>query len=236
MDYKKTATKIEDFIHKEMNGFNQGFIGLSGGIDSSIVATLAVNALGKDKVYGIIMPYYCNEDTEDAVKLAKKLGIRYSVISIRNMVASFRKPDISNTNLVKGNLMARIRMCVLYSYSNSNNGLVLGTTNKTEMLVGYFTKHGDGAVDIEPIAHLYKTEIFELAKYLKIDKKLIDKKPSAGLWLGQTDEEELGIDYITLDKMLKCKPPKESKHKIGLVLKLMKKAEHKVTFPKNLES
>ena len=205
MKYKKQIKNIEKFIQKRINGLEGGVIGLSGGIDSTVVAYLSVRALGKEKVHGLIMPYL-EQKTEDAELIAKKLGINYDILNITPMVYSYLKyANYFENKLPLGNLMARVRMCLLYGASNSKNMIVLGTTNKSEMEIGYVTKYGDGGVDIEPIAHLYKTQVWKLAKKIGVLEKIINKAPSAELWEGQTDENELGFDYYTLDKVLKGK-------------------------------
>lgn len=199
---KKEAKRIEKFILDRCKSLNGGVIGLSGGIDSAVVAYLSVRALGRDNVLGILMPYG-NQSTEDAELVAKKLGIDYDIINIKPLVETFEKQaKYFGGELPKGNLMARIRMCLLYGAANQKRRLVLGTTNKSEYLISYYTLWGDGGVDIEPIVQLYKTQLWELAKELGVPEKIIKKAPSAGLWEGQTDEGELGITYQNLDAIL----------------------------------
>jgi NAD+ synthase len=216
---------------KEYIGNKKAVIGLSGGIDSSVVAYLCVKALGKDSVIGLALPY-ADQSSEDGMKIADNLGIRCDPINIRYMVEGFPKLD-GLTDVSKGNIMARVRMVILYQYANHYNGMVIGTTNKTEAQIGYYTKFGDGGVDIEPIADLYKTEVFQVAKILKIPNNIIKKKPSAGLWEGQTDEDELGITYKDLDAILISLSDKKTdildfeKEKIEKVMRLIKTSEHK---------
>lgn len=154
------------------------------------------------------------------------------------------------TRVPYGNIKARIRMTILYQYANRTNCLVAGTTNKSEWMIGYFTKHGDGGADIEPIQHLYKTQIYDLAKYLDIPNELVDKPPSAGLWDGQTDEGELGMSYPYLDKILQFIEDRqliekeESYHlaewqnikekDINKVIDMINKSEHKRRIPSSL--
>ena len=233
MKYKKQIKKIEDFIRKRTKNLEGGVIGLSGGIDSSVVAYLSVRALGKEKVYGLIMPYD-KQGIEDGELIAKKLGIDYEIVNITPQVDSFRH-EFFDKELPKGNLMARVRMCWLYGTANAKKMLVLGTTNKSEMEIGYMTKHGDGAVDIEPIVHLYKTQVWELAEELGVPKKIIEKKPSAGLWTGQTDENELGFDYATLDKYLKGETKGIEKKVIERIEQLRKNSWHKKQMPSSME-
>ena len=237
---EKVAIDIEGFIQRRTLKFHGGVIGLSGGIDSTVVAHLAVKAIGASKVLGLIMPYSApykyrpsySINTNDAIRTAQILGITYKVIDIKPIVEGFEKATIDFTDKsVKGNLMARVRMCLLYGYANWKNLLVLGTSNKSEYETGYLTKYGDGGVDIEPIGNLYKTHVFELAKYLKIDEKIIAKKPSADLWDGQTDEEDLGIDYTTLDRILSGETMGISEDDIRKVERLIEISKHKRCMP-----
>jgi len=179
-------------------------IGLSGGLDSTTTLFLCVQSLGKEKVLGIMMPSGINqkEDTNDAIQVCKKLGVRYKVIEIDPILKSFEKALNLRDKLVKGNLMARIRMSILYYFANREKLLVVGTGNKSEYLQGYFTLHGDIACDLLPIGNLYKTEVRKLAKDLGVSEKIINKTPTAGLWPSQKDESELGISYEELDKIL----------------------------------
>jgi NAD+ synthase len=198
--------KIVDFIKRKVESAKSKgvVIGLSGGLDSTTVLFLCVEALSKDKVLGLIMPSEMNDkrDTEDAIEVCKKLGVKYRVIEIDLILESFGKfLDLSN-RLIKGNLMARIRMCILYYFANKKKLLVVGTGNKSEYLQGYFTLHGDIACDLLPLGSLYKRDVRELAKELGVPKEIIDKIPTAGLWKGQTDEGELGIYYDELDEIL----------------------------------
>ncbi|NHJ38599.1 MAG: NAD+ synthase [Asgard group archaeon] len=249
----EVCNQIEKFIQEMVKkSHTKGVvIGLSGGIDSSVVAALAVRALGKENVIGLILPSALSEQhyEDDARKLAKQLGIEVKKISIADFVTAFKNiadEDLSKNALVVGNAMARFRMVLLYAYSNLLNYLVIGTSNKTEIMVGYITKYGDGGVDFEPCGSLYKTQIRILADYLKIPKELITKAPSAGLWKGQTDEGELGISYANLDLILlalekgykKEQIVNELKLDISLiekVEKMIKSSEHKRNMPPILE-
>ncbi|MEA1905712.1 MAG: NAD+ synthase [Euryarchaeota archaeon] len=184
-------------------------IGLSGGIDSAVVAHLAVEAVGKENVLAIMLPVQDltpGYDTDDAIDVANRLGIEYRVIEVGDVLHGFSDsiPDYDPDAVVaSGNLTARIRMCVLYYYANLMNRLVVGTGNRTELLLGYATKHGDAGVDLEPIGDLYKTEVFELAGFLGVPERIIRKAPSARLWAGQTDEGELGMRYPDIDRILR---------------------------------
>jgi len=208
LDEQKSVEIICNFIKSKLEeSKSEGLvIGLSGGIDSSVVAYLCANVVEIDKILGIILPSETtsSEDIEDAVAVAENLGIKYKILHIDELIKPFPQlcPECSNSELANGNLKARIRMMILYYHSNSMNRLVAGTGNRTELLIGYFTKYGDGGVDILPIGDLYKTDVKKIANYLGIPKNIIEKAPTAGLWAGQTDEEELGIKYELLDKIL----------------------------------
>lgn len=199
---KEEIEKILDFIRARSKGFNGIVIGMSGGIDSSVTAVLCTKAIGSKKVLALMLPFG-RQSTEDAKYIAFKFGIDFKIVNIKPIVESF----LTTFNIFKdkkslGNLMARIRMCLLYGVANSQKRLVVGSGNKSEILTGYFTRYGDGGVDILPIGDLYKTQIFQLAKILGIPERILKKKPSAELWEGQTDEEELGISYKHLDLIL----------------------------------
>ena len=143
------------------------------------------------------------EDKLHGVSIAKQLGIEYDEIAIDSILNEYLSAThVEDNQLAIGNLKARIRMSIIYYYANAKNYLVTGTGNKSEILIGYFTKHGDGACDIEPIGDLYKTDVYELSKYLDIPQEIIDKPPRAGLWINQTDEDELGMSYDLIDQIL----------------------------------
>ena len=143
------------------------------------------------------------EDKIHGISIAQNLGIEYKEIAIDSILNEFLSmTQLEENNLAIGNLKARIRMSIIYYYANQKNYLVSGTGNKSEILIGYFTKHGDGACDIEPIGDLYKTEVYKLSKLLNVPKEIIDKPPRAGLWNNQTDESEIGMSYDLLDQIL----------------------------------
>ena len=199
---EKIIESIKEFFNKtDTKGV---VIGLSGGLDSTTTLSLCVQALGKDKVLGLMMPSEVNkkEDTEDAIEVCKRFGVKFKVIEIDPIVNAFGNVLDLTDKLVKGNLMARIRMCLLYYFANKDKLLVVGTGNKSEYLQGYFTLHGDIACDLLPLSNLFKTDVRKLANELRVPKKIIEKTPSAGLWEGQTDEGELGISYDELDNIL----------------------------------
>ncbi len=194
----------------EKIGATGGVVALSGGIDSSLVTLLAHKALG-DKVIALIMPesgVSPVSDTEDALNLVEKLGVEYRLIDINGAIDWFKSvfPEGNGSEwaerLTLANVKPRIRMIINYIYSNYFNRIVIGTSNKTELLLGYGTKFGDMAADIYPIGDLYKTQVWQLAEFLGIPTEIIRKKPSAGLWKGQTDEEELGHTYHEIDRVL----------------------------------
>jgi NAD+ synthase len=181
-------------------------IGLSGGLDSAIVTNLCADALGPEKVLTLIMPdtTTLEGDLKDALSFATNLGVEYRVIDISEMVEGFKKllSPLDLDDKAVGNIKARCRMILLYIHANLTNKVVMGASNKSELLTGYFTKFGDGGADFSPIGDLYKTQILELAKIIEIPENIIKKQPSAGLWEGQTDESELNIKYQDLDRIL----------------------------------
>ena len=188
----------------EKIGLQKVVLGLSGGVDSAVVAALLAKAFDPKNVTALIMPYReSNPDSQThAELLAKKLKINYFVQDISVMVDAFFTNQPNASALRKGNKMARERMCLLYDYSAEHSALVIGTSNKTELLLGYGTIFGDLASAINPIGDLYKSQIWQLAEYLDIPEEIIDKPPSADLWIGQTDEDELGYTYGEIDKLL----------------------------------
>lgn len=197
---------LSAFIRTEVRktGFEKVVLGLSGGIDSSLSAALAVGALGAENVIGVMMPYRSSnpDSLGDATLLAGKLGIDCRTVEITPMTDPYFEtcPEISI--LRRGNVMARQRMIVLYDVSAEIGALVLGTSNKTEYLLGYCTLWGDSACALNPLGDLYKTQVWELARHLELPEQIVSKKPSADLWTGQTDEEELGFTYEQADEAL----------------------------------
>jgi NAD+ synthase len=197
---------LVDFIRNETTraGFEIGVIGLSGGVDSTVSAYLSAEALGKENVLCVLMPYKTSnpDSISDAQDVAGRLGVRSELVEITPMVDAYfeKHPNIDKIRI--GNVMARIRMMVLYDLSARENGLVIGTGNKTEMLLGYTTHYGDNACAINPIGDLYKTQVWQLAESLGVPPKIVGKKPTADLWVGQTDEGELGFSYRQVDELL----------------------------------
>ncbi|MGL6025462.1 MAG: NAD+ synthase [Cetobacterium sp.] len=206
LDLNLVEKILVNFLKEEANkvGFSKVVLGLSGGIDSALVAYLAAKAFGPENVLGILMPYKTSskESVEHARLVVQDLGIQSKLIEITPMVEPYFQMNPDMDGLRKGNRMARERMCILFDYSAKEKALVLGTSNKTEMLLGYSTQFGDAASAINAIGDLYKTQVWELSRYMGIPKELIDKKPSADLWEGQTDESELGFSYKLADEIL----------------------------------
>ena len=206
LNLQLTEKILVDFVREEVHktGFKKVLLGLSGGIDSGIVAYIAAKALGPENVMGIMMPYKqsSKESVEHAKLVIEDLGIESMFVEITPMVDAYFNlfPDMDSMR--KGNKMARERMTILYDFSAKNNALVLGTSNKTELLLGYSTQWGDSASAINPIGDLYKTQVWALSEHMGVPKELINKKPSADLWEGQTDEQELGFSYQTADEVL----------------------------------
>ena len=199
---------LTDFIERTVEdaGADRAVLGLSGGIDSSAVAYLAVEALGTEALHGLVLPGAVSDEANmsDAERVAEDLGIEYDVVEIDPFVEQLVElfPDIESDQLAVGNARARTRAVINYFVANHEDALVLGTGNRSEALVGYFTKYGDGAVDCNPLGRLYKQQVRQLGRHLGVPAGIAAKKSTAGLWAGQTDEEELGIDYDTLDAVL----------------------------------
>jgi len=207
-EVKEAGKDIEEFLKQKLEkSGTEGFVvGVSGGIDSAVTASIAVEAVGKQNVEGLVMPGTPSreENTRDALELCRELGIEHREIDIESAVSGIDDifpGEVSDHST--GNIRARVRMTLLYLEANENNLMVLGTGNRSEYLLGYFTKHGDGAADLAPIVDLYKTEVRELARELDVPEKFIEKEPTAGLWEGQSDEDELGASYDLIDRILK---------------------------------
>jgi len=179
-------------------------VGLSGGIDSAVSAGIAVHALGPDRVCGVMMPYRTSSAASqtDAVAVAATLGCTVEKVEITTMAEAFLAAAGTDDRLRSGNIMARCRMIVLYDRSARDHALVLGTGNRTESLLGYTTMYGDNACGLNPLGELYKTEIRALAAFLDLPEAVMTKVPSADLWAGQSDEDELGISYAEVDRLL----------------------------------
>ena len=245
-DYNAIQDKIGDFLKSELEKRRSGGLvfGLSGGIDSAVIAFLCAK-FAKEKSLALIMPngkITPNSETEDAIKIVDALAIEYKLIDIGFIHKEYSK-YIEPSPLAFGNLGARIRANMLYYYANARNSLVMGSSDKSEFLIGYFTKFGDGAADLLPIVSLYKTQIRELAKSLGISQNVISKPSGPHLWEGHTAETEIGLNYEEIDSILFCTVEKgqsiEETAKIteipisdvDKIYRMYKKSEHKRTTP-----
>ena len=246
LNLKEVHNELVEFLRENFKkaGFSKAVLGLSGGIDSALVAYLLRDALGKENVLAIMMPYKSsNPDSLNHAKLVvEDLKINAKTIEITNMIDAYFKNEKEASSLRMGNKMARERMSILFDYSSKENALVVGTSNKTEIYLGYSTQFGDSACALNPIGDLYKTNIWDLSRYLKIPNELIEKKPSADLWEGQTDEQEMGLTYKEADQVLyrmleENKTVKEilaegfSKDLVDNILKRMNRSEYKRRMP-----
>jgi NAD+ synthase len=208
-EHNKVVKTIIEFIRAEVKsrGSTGVVVGISGGLDSAVATYLAVKALGPKKVFGLILPdsgVTPKRDTIDAEKLAKHLGIKYKITEVGKIKKLCLNKNLPhNSKLAKANLLVRLRMSLLYFHAAATNKLVLGTGDKSELQLGYFTKYGDGAADLFPIADLYKTEVREMAQYLLVSKNIVNKKSSARLWKGHTAEGEIGMTYEEIDHILR---------------------------------
>ena len=248
IDYGKEIDRISQWIKKyvKKSGVKGIVVGLSGGLDSAVVACLSVKAVGKENVIGVTLPCNSSPDTViDAESLSHNLDISFSTMGLfstfKEVIDAIKetyKKEVQN--LTQANIKARLRMVALYAIANQNNMLVAGTGNLSELMIGYCTKYGDGGVDIEPIGNYYKTEVYKMAKLLPdIPKSTLIKPPSADLWAGQTDEAEIGMTYAELDTILinigTAGEKLLEQKKIDKVKLMIKKAEHKNNVPPRYE-
>jgi len=248
-DYKIIADRIQEGLKQKISDSNsKGVIfGLSGGIDSAVIAYLCHNAI-KEKTLALIMPdskISPESETNDAIKIVDELGLDYKLLDINSIHKEF-KMLLEPNDRALGNLRARIRMNILYYYANLKNLVALGSSDKSEFNIGYFTKFGDGAADILPIVSLYKTQVREMARHLGIDENIITKKSSPHLWLNHEAEYEIGLEYEQIDTILYCildkklsseETAKESQIDIEIIKKISemyKKSDHKRVNPKAL--
>ena len=231
-DYNKIKDNLVSWLQTKVKnaGLKGAVVGLSGGIDSAVTARLCQLAFG-DKLLAVTMPCHSSsQDREDALKVADKFGMEVVENDLSEIydhfLANLKETGIEGGKLAAANIKPRLRMTALYYYAQAQNYLVVGTDNWSELKIGYFTKHGDGGIDLAPLGSLVKNEVRELAKVLEIPAEIIEKKPSAGLWDGQTDESEMGFSYQELDKYIltgEAEPELEEKIK-----KLAAKNSHKV--------
>lgn len=252
LDFEIVVNKISKFIANEVKRSNSKgvVLGLSGGIDSTVAVYLATRGIDTKDILGLIMPdstVTSQMDIDDAVYISKKLNINYILLDITDIKQTYNKV-LPDNQLSKANLIARIRMNIIYYYANLNNLIVIGTSDKSELKIGYFTKYGDGSADILPLGDLYKSEVRELGKYLKIPISILYKKSSPSLLPGQTAEGEIGMEYTKIDNILRflnenillSKQLPESipkgigfdKEDLRSVLHLISKTEHKRNMPK----
>lgn len=241
MNYTKLQELLINFIKKQAGNKNL-VLGLSGGIDSALVAHLCKMAVNK-RLFTLLMPTKNSnkQNLDDALKLCKTLQIHHEVIYIDEILQSFEKVSKDLNLIRKGNFTARIRMSLLYDYSALKNALVVGTSNKSELMLGYGTIYGDLACAFNPLATLYKSEIFEFAKFIGVHENFINKAPSADLWPNQSDENDLGYTYKQLDEVLKAMENNENldhfdENLKNLVLKRIKENAFKRKLPTTLES
>jgi len=237
INFAKIEQKLIKFIRAQMKqtGFKKVIVGLSGGLDSSVVAFLCSKALGQKNVFGFIMPY--KSSSSQSINYAKCIadicGIRTKLINISPQIDVYFKKFPTANRIRRGNKMARERMSVLYDQSKALGALVVGTSNKTELLLGYGTIYGDVACAFNPLGGLYKTQIRQLAHDIGIPKKVIKQTPSAGLWPGQSDEAELGLTYAKADNLLYYLVDKKSSDKklvkLGFKKALISRIKKRIT-------
>ncbi len=234
--------RIENLIRQTIwsAGAEGIVVGVSGGIDSAVALALSCGAVGKERVSAFFLPGETTPpgDEEDVHLLCTRFGLRPSTIPITGIIQAYRSTEgFVEDPQATGNLMARTRMVLLYYHANMKNYLVMGTSNRTEYLIGYCTKWGDNAADIQPLLHLYKNQVCLLADILSIPESIQRKKPSAGLWRDQTDEEEIGMSYTELDSALSTLEENDWKAETDLeerVLSMVRKSAHKRIAPPNL--
>ncbi len=228
-------SEITDFLSGILS--NKGaVIAISGGIDSATVLMLVARVLKENQIIALFMPddRTSEIDIRDVRHLAKASGVEIKTVNIQPLVDAFRKSLSAEDPKAIGNIKSRIRMVTAYYYANINGGLVIGTTNRSEYLTGYFTKYGDGGCDVEPIINLYKHEVRELARALNVPNSIIDKKPSAGLWENQLDEVELGMTYEELDRILQDlfdDDTGEISESHSKIMRMFQNSEHKRRMP-----
>ncbi len=237
LDYEKITLRITKFISENVKSRKKSgvVIGLSGGLDSSVCLVLADKALGKNRIMGLIMPergFTPQIDIDNAFELAEKLKIRHKEIHFEGVKKTLLR-NLPTDKLSAGNLSARLRMALLFHYAGTRNLLVLGTSDKSEMMIGYFTKFGDGAADMLPIGGLFKTQVRMLGNKLGLPEQIINQPSSPRFWKGHVAEKELGLTYDEIDTILQYSLDGDldkcilSKRKIKIVSDLVRKSRHK---------
>lgn len=246
-DCVKTENRICEFIRHEVKS-RGAVLGLSGGVDSATIAALSARALGRDRVLALIMPEASSTpiaDTRDAIDFAEELGIDYRRIDITLPTKSiFEAAGGCGDKICEGNVKARLRMTLLYFHANLERRIVIGSGDRSELMIGYFTKYGDGGVDILPIGGLYKTQVRQLAKHLGVPERIAGKKSSPRLWPDQVAEDELGLTYEEVDRILRLSIDlghgstriveelgPASKPKVEKILKMIEINTHKLKMP-----
>lgn len=231
MDFEKLERKISDFIRERVNsaGAKGVIVGLSGGLDSALVATLCHKALNGN-VFALLMPSASSNEAnlKDALMLCESLNLAYEVVQIQPILDSFLQTCHEPNQTRTGNLCARIRMSLLYDFSALKGYLVVGTSNKSERMLGYGTIYGDLACAFNPIGELYKSDIFDFARYLALPQCFIDKAPSADLYEGQSDEGDLGFKYADIDRLLKALKKADTKTIASVDKNLLEMVEKRI--------
>jgi len=238
-DHGCALGRIEQMIRYAVwnSGVGRVVVGISGGVDSAVAAAMCCRALSGENVLGLTLPSAVTNDADirDAAELCRILGMTHEIVSIEPVLDAYRAlPGFTGSPAILGNLMARTRMAVLYYYANRDNRLVCGTSNRTEYMLGYTTKFGDNAADFQPILHLYKSGVYEAANDIGIPENIIRKPPSAGLWPGQKDEDELGLTYAEIDTSLAALEANGWRSESQVqekVLEMVKKSGHKRMTP-----
>ena len=235
LDYEQVTEYLTGWLTEKIIGANMsgGIVGLSGGIDSAVTAAL-LNRASDIEVFGIILPCHSNEeDRNDAILIADALNIDYDELDLSGhydfLLKDLKTVMPGENKLAESNIKPRLRMTTLYYLAARKNYLVIGTDNWSELYTGYFTKYGDGGIDLAPLGRLVKSEVKGLASYLGIPEKIIDRKPSAGLWEEQTDENEMGVSYDVLDRYILGEDIEESNKE--RIEELRASAEHKLNMP-----
>ena len=228
--------QLKNYFKK--NNFTKAVIGVSGGVDSACTLKLGIQALGKNNIIALLLPEQglsSDKNLIDARNLVQSEKVKYFEIPINKFLKNYENLTWGNSKIAQMNIRARIRMTLLYHLANTENALVLGTGNKTEILLGYGTKYGDFAIDLEPIGSLWKTEVFKLAKYLKLPEVFYTKAPTAELCQGQTDEEEIGSSYEVIDRILQNMENNQQQTDdfkiVEKILNRVQKNKHKTQMP-----